>query len=198
MNDKQRIENFNRIREELESQGYSSEQCTISIVKANVMALVTAGPLAMLCLVLFFYTNNTGEIEFSIMGLLLFYVLIFISVFIHEVLHGLTWSLSCEKGWKSIHLGVMWKKLTPYCSCMEPLSFEKYLLGGLMPFIVLGLGIFLASIITNSIFLLALSMFNIFAAGGDITIALMLLRHKNGLIIDHPTECGFWAFNEEK
>jgi hypothetical protein len=66
-----------------------------------------------------------------------------------------------------------------------------------MPFIVLGLGIFLASIITNSIFLLALSMFNIIAAGGDITIALMLLKHKNALIIDHPTECGFWAFSEE-
>ncbi|MFT5875532.1 MAG: hypothetical protein ACI8WT_004525 [Clostridium sp.] len=197
MNDNKRTENFNLIREKLESQGYCAEQCTISIVKANVMAFVTAGPVAALCCVLFFYTKNGGEIKFSILGLLLFYTFMLVSISVHELLHGLTWSLYCKNGWKSIHLGVMWKKLTPYCCCMESLSFGQYILGGLMPFIVLGLGIFVVSFITNSIFLLILSIFNIIAAGGDTTIAVMLLKHKNAFIIDHPTKCGFWAFSKE-
>lgn len=47
-------------------------------------------------------------------------------------------------------------------------------------------------------FFLILSLFNIIAAGGDTSIALMLLKHKNAMIIDHPTECGFWAFRKNK
>lgn len=197
MNDNQRTENFNLIRQQLESQGYQGEQCTISILKANLFALITTGPIVALCCVLFFLANHSSKLEFSLLGLLSFYMVMFASVFIHEFLHGLAWRFYCKNGWKSIHIGVIWKKLTPYCCCMEPLSFGKYMLGGLMPFIVLGLGMFVLALITNSIFWLAMSVFNIIAAGGDITIALLLLKHKNKLIIDHPTKCGFWAFSNK-
>jgi hypothetical protein len=196
VNDSQRTENFNIIRAQLESQGYHAEKCTISILKANIMAFVTAGPVAALCCVVFFLAKQSGEVKFSILGSLLLYAIMVASVFVHEFLHGLTWNFYCKNGWKSIHLGVMWKKLTPYCCCMESLSVRQYILGGLMPFLVLGLGMFVVSLITNSIFWLVLSVFNIIAAGGDTTIALMLLKHKNAFIIDHPTECGFWAFSK--
>lgn len=44
--------------------------------------------------------------------------------------------------------------------------------------------------------LLALSLFNVFAAGGDLTIVILLLKHRDKVIIDHPTECGFIAFSK--
>lgn len=198
MNENQRIENFNSIRKQLESQGYRGEQHTISILKANMMAFVTAGPVAALCYMVFFYRKDSVEFDFPILGILLFYLAMFASLFVHEFLHGLTWSFYCKNGFKSIHLGVMWKKLTPFCCCMEALSFGQYILGGLMPFIVLGLGMFLVSLMTNSIFLLLLSIFNIIGAGGDTTISLMLLKHRNALIMDDPVECGFWAFNKNQ
>ena len=34
------------------------------------------------------------------------------------------------------------------------------------------------------------------SAGGDTTIALMLIRRRRSLIIDHPTKCGFTAFEK--
>ena len=197
MNDDQRTENFNRIKEQLENDDYCAKQCTISILKANVMAFVTAGPVAIICCIIFFLNKHNGEFDFSMLEFILFYVIMFASIFVHEFLHGLTWRIFCKNGWKSIHLGVMWKKLTPFCCCMEPLSFKQYILGGLMPFIVLGLGMFVVAFLTDSMFWLVLSVFNIISAGGDTTIALMLLKHKNELIIDHPTECGFWAFSKK-
>jgi hypothetical protein len=80
---------------------------------------------------------------------------------------------------------------------MEPLSFSRYMIGSLMPLIVLGLGMFLIAIIAGSFFWFTQSVINILAAGGDLTIALMLLKHKSALIIDDPTKGGFWAFKKE-
>ena len=42
-----------------------------------------------------------------------------------------------------------------------------------------------------------LSLMNILSAGGDTTIGLLLLKYKDGLFIDHPTDCGFVAFTEQ-
>jgi hypothetical protein len=77
---------------------------------------------------------------------------------------------------------------------MEPLSFKSYLFGGLAPFAVLGVAIYFIAFFTGNILMLILSFFNMVAAGGDLTIALMLLPYPHALIVDHPTECGFVAF----
>lgn len=198
MNDNQRIENFNTIKNRLEGEGYSAEKHTISILKANIMAFITAGPLALLCWIVFFYFHRVGAFELTVERMLLFYVLLIAGIFVHEYLHGLTWQFFCEKGWKSIHMGVMWKKLTPYCCCMEPLRFQQYLPGVLMPLIVLGIGTFAIALATGSIFWLMLSIINIVGAGGDTTIVFMLMKHKNALIVDDPTECGYCAFSKEQ
>jgi hypothetical protein len=77
---------------------------------------------------------------------------------------------------------------------MEPLGMKYYLAGALMPFFTLGVGMFIVSYMIGSVFLMLLSLINMLGAGGDTTIALMLLKHKNAVILDHPTECGFAAF----
>lgn len=198
MDGKQRTEQFERVRRELEAQGLNATPCTVSVGRANLMALVTAGPVAALCAALFFLIYRGGSGSFTLPGLLMFYAGLLASIPVHECIHGLVWSLFCKNGLKSIHIGMIWKKLTPYCCCMEPLQFGAYLAGGLAPFVLLGLGLFAAAMATGSVPLLLLGAFNILAAGGDTTIALMLLRHRKAQIIDHPTECGFWAFEAVK
>ena len=200
MDDKQRLERFNQIKENLESEGYSAKVCTISVLKANVMAFVLAGPLAIVCWLIFCIVRQPTEVEFGGTGSLLFFLVFLISIFIHEALHGLTWGLFCKNGFKSIKLGMMWKVLTPYCACAEPLNFTQYFLGALMPFFVLGLGAFFVALATKSIACLAFSMLSMLAAGGDITIVCMLLKYRKAkaLFADHPTECGFYAFVKEE
>jgi hypothetical protein len=129
----------------------------------------------------------------------LFYMLILlvILVVVHEGLHGLTWAVFCKNRFKSIQFGLILSSLTPYCTCLEPLGFKTYLLGGMMPLMVLGFGSFGISLITGSCYWFYFACVATLTAGGDITIALMLLQHRDALLLDHPTECGFYAFEKE-
>lgn len=198
MKDYQRMESFDKTKEKLEEEGYTAQAYTISIFKANVMAFVIAVPLALLCSVLFFSLHAGQSFVFSFSDPFLFLLFWIISMALNEILHGLAWSFYSKKGWKSIHIGVMWRKLTPYCCCLEPLRFGPYMLGCLMPLILLGLGTFAVAVFTGSLLWLVVSVVNIISTGGDLTIALALRKHKNAWIVDHPTECGFWAFSKNK
>jgi len=194
-----RIENYENNRLEMLKQGFNEKIGTISILKANLMVFITAAPIVVVCFILYMLKWNT--ISFSVEGngifvLILYFPVMAFFLIIHEVIHGISWSLFCKDKWKSIHLGVMWEKLTPYCHCKEPLKFPSYIFGGLMPLMILGIGLFVISYFIGSGVLMFISLMNILGAGGDITIALMLLKYRNAYILDHPTKCGFIAFTE--
>ena len=192
----ERIENFESQREKMKKAGYKESSGIISVLRANVLAFATAGPICIAAYILYFI--RWGESGWTMNGrnLIFFFALFFASIFVHELLHGFGWSLNCKDGWKSIAFGVMWSSLTPYCHCREPLKFGSYSVGLYLPFCVLGLGLFAVSMIVpnNTVFLLA--VLNMLSAGGDLTIGCYLLKHKNGLILDHPTDCGFISFEK--
>lgn len=195
MKESQREEKFQSMKEGLEKDGYQAISCTISILKANVMAFVTTLPIIILFGAIYLLKNSMTEInDLDVVWIIAGMV---VCIPIHEFFHGLAWRLHCKNGWKSIHFGVIWDKLTPYCNCMEPLSFKQYLVGVLMPFLVLGIGLFGVVFFLGNTLLLSVCFLNIFAAGGDITISLGLIKYRKAMIIDHPTECGFWAFYKE-
>lgn len=189
-----RIERYETLRISMKDKGFRETKCTISILKANLMALITTMPIILVCFILFYIKWKKIEFNITPLHMVIFLLSMFASIVVHEVIHGLTWSLFCKYKWKSIHLGVMWESLTPYCHCKETLKFGGYILGGLMPLIVLGIGLFILSLFIGNTFIFIISIINILSAGGDITIALMLLKYKKSLIFDHPTECGFIAF----
>jgi hypothetical protein len=194
--EERRVANFEKRRQELTEQGYTEHIGVISVLRANVMVFVTAGPLALLMFVLYILRWRMVGGQFTLDRSILFLLLLIVSIPIHELLHGLAWSLCCREGWKSIYLGVMWNKLTPFCNCMEPLSRRGYLFGGLAPLVILGILPGCISLLVQSPSLLLFSGFNILAAGGDTTISLMLRKYKGALLLDHPTECGFVAFRK--
>lgn len=192
------IDNYRIQKQNYLEKGYEEHQEIISVVKANVMAFVTAGPFAVLGIVIWLLVKHGGEGSFSLGSMACFFFLMFLSIFVHELLHGVVWSFWTKKGWKSIYFGIMWEYLTPYCHCREPLKPRQYLAGGLAPFVVLGIGLYAAALMSESYMLLALSLVNILSAGGDTTIACMewkyLKENDTCCILDHPTECGFIAF----
>lgn len=208
-----KLQNYQLICDEKNAEGYQVVESTISIVKANVMAILIAGPIAFIAFVIFQLLNGMGRGGHVIIastsesiginlfmllgGYILFLVVMLALIVIHEGLHGLGWSMFCKDGWKSIRFGVIWKYVTPYCHCKESLSFGAYLFGGLLPFLVLGVGFWIVALILGSKIVLFISLFNILAAGGDLTIALMLLKYRKAKIYDHPTACGFVAFVKE-
>ena len=193
---KNRIAAFESVRQKMSEEGYREQIHTISIVKANLMAIVTTIPIILLFSFLYLKIWDTASIAFDFPTYLLFLAAIIASCPIHELIHGITWSLFCKNGWKSIHLGMEWKMLTPYCHCEEPLPFAGYFLGGLMPLFLLGVGVYILAFILGNSFLLVFGFISILGAGGDLTIALKLIKYHDGQIYDHPTECGFVVFSK--
>lgn len=199
-NENQILMNYKDLREDLLRRGYKEYISYISILKANILAFLTAGPFALLIIFLYLivWKNYIFEVT-SISSIILLWILFIGSILLHEFLHGYTWKFFCNNKWKSIKIGVIWNKLTPYCHCKEPLNSKQYMIGLLMPFFILGVCMGLVAIILRNPLMLLLAVLNILSAGGDTTIAIKLFKYikkKNVLILDHPTECGFVAFEK--
>lgn len=186
---------FNMLRTQYISEGYISKEYTLSIFKANLISFVITLPIIIICCAIYLNVHNLSEVYIKWKDLIFIIFLMIAFFFIHELIHGITWKYFC-KDKKNISYGIMLKQLTPYCCCSEALNFNGYILGILMPFIIIGMGGFIIALILSNDMLLILSLLNITTASGDLTIALMLLNHRNSIIIDHPTKCGFVAFNK--
>lgn len=116
-------------------------------------------------------------------------------IILHELIHGITWSFFTKKGFKSIKFGVILKMFTPYCHCKEPLTTKQYIIGAIMPFIVIGLLPALISVATGNFPLLIFAIFFTVAAAGDFMIIRLILKEEeDSLILDHPSEAGYYVF----
>ncbi|CEK40096.1 DUF3267 domain-containing protein [Paraclostridium sordellii] len=192
--------NYKNTREELLKCGYHEEISYISILKANILAFLTAGPFALLIIFLYLVIWKTLSFEIkSIFQSILLPVVFIGLILVHEFIHGFVWKFFCNNKWESIKIGVIWDKLTPYCYCKEPLSSKQYMIGLLSPFFTLGICMGFVAIILKNPLILFIAVLNILASGGDTTIALKMFKYienKDVLILDHPTEVGFVSFEK--
>jgi len=118
---------------------------------------------------------------------------------VHELIHGLTWACFAKSGWKSISFGVMWKLLTPYCHCDEPMHIPGYMAGAMMPCFILGVIPAIVALFIGSLPMLAWGIFFIAAAAGDIWMTWLLTKENpKSFVLDHPSEAGFYIIDEEK
>ena len=148
-----------------------------------------------------FILVNRGKLYFAgnpLITSVLFVITLVVLVVVHELIHGLTWSIFAQDHFKSIEFGFMKEYATPYCTCTVPLKKGAYIAGALMPLIILGIMPAVIAIFIGSFFLLAIGFVMIMAAGGDIMIVLKLLGYKSDaadvLIYDHPTQAGSVIF----
>ena len=201
--EQKRKEQFALVCEEMERQGYRKIDLTIGVVKANLLALIVMLPFAVLsgAVVLSSYSLRS-MIESPITSLvLLFYFPHCFCLPQSMKASTLTWAMFAKDHWKSIRFGVIWKALTPYCTCLRPVKRGQYILGAAMPTLVLGIGLTTAAALTGSfsVFILAIAM--IFSGGGDFTIILKILLHrqrgKEAVYYDHPYECGVVVFEKD-
>ena len=177
-----RCEALQRLSDRMKEQGYRRVDLVVDVV---------------LAVVLFFALNPVKERYISFSGLLLWLLAFLVLMVLHEAIHGLTWGLMAPHGFKAIAFGVIWQMLTPYCTCTDGLKRWQYLLGGLMPTLVLGFGLAGLATAQGSLWLFSLAELMILGGGGDFLIVLKMLRHpkKSGAVYyDHPYECGLVVF----
>ena len=198
--EKRRLAHFEEVKEAHIQDGYAVKELTVGIVKANVYAILMALPLCLVTVIPFIWVNR-GKLYFEgnpLITMVLYVITLMVLVVVHELIHGLTWSIFAENRFKSIEFGIMKEYMTPYCTCTVPLKKGAYIAGALMPLIILGIIPSVIAIFTGSFFLLAIGFVMILAAGGDIMIVLKLLTYKSDasdvLIYDHPTQAGSVLF----
>lgn len=172
---------------------------TISIAKTNLIAFALILPIGIVQFVPMILLHELSFSAFAELTLstatfsfLKLIVAITIGVFIHELLHGLGWAIFAKKRWKSISFGIKWEYLTPYCHCNEALRRNQFLVGAILPLLILGLLPVFISFFTGSFKLWLYGFFFTVAAGGDI-IAIWMLRKvsREQMVQDHPSEMGF-------
>lgn len=194
--EQRRKERFEALSARLQGEGYVPRALTIDAVKANFLALFIMLPFAAVFLVWYLWRNG-GVAALSLSDLLLVLAIMMALLALHELIHGLVWSRFVPGRFRSIEFGVVWKALSPYCTCAEPMQKWQYCLGSVMPTVVLGFGLGAAAVLLGNTALLYLSLLMIFGGGGDFCILFRLLGYRpagEAIYCDHPYELGLVVF----
>jgi len=189
---------------------FKKEKLTIDLLKANLYAIFAIIPILIIYgLPFYFLWRNTfskialksfiNEFSFGILGDFISILLVItVGTVLHELIHGITWAKYTENGFKSIRFGIMWRMLTPYCHCVEPLKVKHYILGAIMPTIILGFLPFVFSLVTGNLLWLFFGVFFTMGGVGDFLIINLLRKEKkDDLVLDHPTEAGCYIFRKK-
>lgn len=191
--EKKRLERFEQISGEMTAKGYTRKDLTVDIGKANTFGLFLIIPLAVIGYGLYYLVNH--KLEFSAgPNVFVFFITILVLTVLHELIHGITWSLFTPNHFKDIQFGIMKPSMTPYCTYLCTLGKWQHITGTGMPLIVLGIIPMLAGVFTRDPYLLLLGIIMADAAAGDIMIIHRLLTYKTDakeiVYMDHPTSAG--------
>jgi len=189
------------------SKDYQKEKLTINLYWANIFSFLILVPIALIFGLPYyllwiddidtFFSLWKGEISF--IGLLGFFLVTIFGVIIHELIHGVTWAIYTDNGFKSIKFGVLWKMLTPYCHCKEPLRVKHYVMGAIAPAIILGFIPSVIAIIIGNFGVLIFGLgFTVVAAGDFLIINLLRKENKDDFVEDHPSEAGCYIYRKIK
>ncbi len=200
--EKERLEKHNIECENLINKGYEKHNLTVNANKGLVIGSGLGAFVAAIFVIIFYLINSFDVFkgEGTVLTPLFLLILIITGTVVHEGIHGFTWGLFSENHFKDIYFGVIWKNFTPYCTCQKPLKKYQYIMGSVMPCMILGVIPIIISIILNSPSLLVYGAFQISFAGGDLLVLSFILKNKSTkkekLYYDHPTEIGLILFDK--
>jgi len=188
-------------------ENYSKEKRTIDIVWANIFGVIILLPIVLL-FGLPYYFIWQPEITFSglfdsffeVMEIFAWiFTLLLMGIVVHELIHGITWAVFAKRGFRSIRFGILWKMLTPYCHCKEPLKVKHYITGALMPALILGVLPAMWGIAVGSSRFLFFGMFFTMAAAGDFLVVNLIRKEpKDAYVQDHPSEAGYFVYRKQE
>ena len=199
--EKRRAELFQKIKGELEGKGYEMKELTCSIIKANTLGILYAAIVAAPFLIAYFCMDLPMPGEDTSWQPIVLFVLFMLSFVVHELIHGITWSIGAGGFKENIEFGFIAAALTPYCTCKVPMKKGWYLIGSVMPCFLLGIVPCIVALVIGNFFVMVFGALGILGGGGDLLVCQMILCHKsNGkkdqLYLDHPTKIGLALFEK--
>jgi hypothetical protein len=172
----------------------ATRDCSVSMSKANVLAIALMAPVAAALAALFIARwgwplLNRGIADFF--SLRVAVPVIIVGIFVHEVIHAIGWSLASGRPLRAIAMGFQLRSLSPYAHPRHPMRVRDYRIGAAMPGLVLGILPAVTAIAFGWPALLVFGVVFTIAAGGD-ALVLWLIRDvsRDKSVADHPTRAG--------
>lgn len=174
-------------------EGYVAEKKTINILWANLLAVVLFAVVAVAgWAIMYFLWDN---LHFGGIDSLIFLVGIVLGLVVHELVHGVTWLLLLKKGFSHLSFGLMTGAV--YCHIDVPMDKRKYVIGALMPLLLVGVVPWVAAILSGSLTWMLVGAVMISGAIGDIMIVWTLRSEPaSTLVYDHPSEVGCYVYHK--
>jgi hypothetical protein len=171
---------------------------SISMARANVLAVFLAIPLVILQFAFFTSLHGAQGTE-PTWGFAPLIVIIILGIIVHELIHGATGMVVGKKDLSAIKFGFQWKTITPYAHLKEPIEINAYRIGAFMPGLVLGILVYILSLLLADGNLFWFSLIHTSAAGGDFLILWLIRGVKAGsLVEDHPTNAGCYVLENKQ
>lgn len=167
---------------------------SVSMGKANVLAIALMTPIAAALAVLFvarwgWPLLNRGIADFF--SLRVAVPVIVVGIVVHELIHAIGWALASGRPLRAIAMGFQLRSLSPYAHPRDPMNVRDYRVGAAMPGLVLGILPAAVALAFGWPSLLVVGILFTIAAGGD-ALVLWLIRDVPGdkSVADHPTRAG--------
>lgn len=174
-------------------EGYVAEKKTISILWANLLAVVLFAVVAVAGWAIMY--SLWDNLHFGGIDSLIFLVGIVLGLVVHELVHGVTWLLLLKKGFSHLSFGLMTGAV--YCHIDVPMDKRKYVIGALMPLLLVGVVPWVAAILSGSLTWMLVGAVMISGAIGDIMIVWTLRSEPTStLVYDHPSEVGCYVYHK--
>ena len=166
---------------------------SISMARANIVVTLVSIPVAILQFALFGIVHGIKKMD-TTWDIVLFLVVLFLGVVLHELIHGIAWVIFGRKPFSAIKFGFQWKALTPYAHLKDPVELNAYRIGTFMPGLILGILTYILSLALGDGNLFWFSLIHTAAAGGDWLILWLIRSVKAGSQVeDHPTNAGCYV-----
>ena len=166
---------------------------SISMARANVVVMFISIPVAISQFAIFSLVHGAEKLQ-TTWNFMLLIAIVLLGVVVHELIHGITWVIFGHKRFSAIKFGFQWKTLTPYAHLKVPVEVNAYRIGAFMPGFILGILIYILSIVLGNGNLFWFSMVHTAASGGDWLILWLIRNVKAGMQVeDHPTNAGCYV-----
>ena len=185
---------------EYAKKGYSAKPLLLNMTAVNLLGVVIGAAIGISVVMKLRPDLEAGTAGSGILAAAIVLLLSIVSTPLHEFLHGCGWAISTGNGFASIRYGFNKKAFVPYCTCGVPLKKGRYLLGTLLPCVVLGVLPLVVSAFVRNYWVLLFGLLGVSGAVGDLctTVQLLCYRRKKDelLCIDHPTEAGLYVIEK--
>ncbi len=163
---------------------------TINQIKLNILSMISILGVLMIFMIPYFLfqVKDVNDKQIDLSSLLIACIS---GIVIHELIHGLCFSIYTSNGFKSVKFGI--KGILPYCHCKVAITVNQYRIAISLPIILLGIIPAIIGFVIKNYTVLSFGCIMIVAGTGDIILIWMLRGlNKNNKIKDHFNKIGFF------